>query len=463
VKRFAEFFSLLPRSLAGRVLLIILAGLVVAHAASFALLAIERERAVDRFAAAELSARIADYVRSGGSTTSPRERGFGPRRLRWQDVDALPSRPGDMEPAPAVFDEELRVLLRETFDRDPVVWIGFRDARRPDRLERPQGSPVGPRLGPPPPGDRVFKQVTVALSLPSGRMAIAESTVFRASLQVPTDAWVAIALIFFVTALFSVFAVQVALQPVRMLAGAAERLSRNIEEPPLLEEGGTEIRAATRAFNRMQDRLRRHVQGRALAFAAMSHDIRTPLTRMRLRLESLGPEARDRLSEDLDEIEAIAKSVLEVTRGLATDEPMTAVSVEEVIERMVRDNAALGRHLAWHGGAAPLVTRATALRRAIANVADNAFKYARDVEIALADSREALRIDVLDRGPGIADEHLGKVTAPFYRVEGSRNRETGGAGLGLAIAKDLVEGMGGELLLANRDGGGLRVTIVLPR
>src|SRR5262249_37066788 len=143
---------------------------------------------------------------------------------------------------------------------------------------------------------------------------------------------------------------------------------------------------------------------RALAFAAMSHDIRTPLTRMRLRLESLGPEARDRLSEDLDEIETIAKSALEVTRSLAPDEPMIAVDVEALVERIARDCAALGRHLAWRGSAAPLAARATALRRALDNVVDNAFKYGREVELALEDSREALRVEVFDRGPGIPPE-----------------------------------------------------------
>ena len=456
MKRLAEFFHLLPRSLAGRVLLIILAGLAVAHTASFALLAVERERAVDRFAAAELASRIADYVRSGPAAS---QRDFrGPRRLRWQDVESTGARPADMDPPPPIFDEELRNQLRDSFDRDPVVWVGLRDARRPDGL---RGERLPPRQ--PPPRDRVFKSVTVALALPGGRNAIAESTVFRASVHVPADAWIAIAIIFAVTAVFSAFAVRLALQPARLLAGAADRLSRNIEEPPLPERGATEIRAATRAFNRMQDRLRRHVQGRALAFAAMSHDIRTPLTRMRLRLESLGPEAREGLAEDLDEIETIAKSVLEVTRGLAPDEAMTTVDVEALIERIVRDFAALGRHLAWRGSAAPLVTRATALRRALDNVIDNAFKYGREVELSLADSRDALRIEVCDRGPGIAAEHLPKVTNPFYRVEGSRNRETGGAGLGLAIAKDIVEGMGGELRLANRGGGGLCVTFELPR
>ena len=305
--------------------------------------------------------------------------------------------------------------------------------------------------------------MTVALKLPGGRMAIAESTTLQPTLRIPTEAWASIVLIFIVTALFSFWAVRLAVQPVRMLADAADRLSRNIEEPPLPEQGATEIRDAAHAFNRMQDRLRRHVNSRALAFAAMSHDIRTPLTRMRLRLESLGEEARAKLEGDLAEIEGLARSALEVTRGLSPDEPTAKVDLGELVHRLVVDYAAMGSRIATSGTAAPVAARPMALRRALVNLVDNAFKYGTEVSIELADAAGQASVRVCDRGPGIPAEHLERVMTPFYRVEGSRNRETGGTGLGLAIAKDIVEGHGGELVLENRAGGGLCATIRLPR
>jgi len=250
---------------------------------------------------------------------------------------------------------------------------------------------------------------------------------------------------------------------VRMLADAAERLSRNIAEPPLPEQGAAEIRAAASAFNRMQDRLRRHVNGRAAAFAAMSHDIRTPLTRLRLRLETLGGDVRAKLEGDLDVIESLAKTALEVARELAPQEPMVPVDVEAMLRRLADDCAAPGAPIPVRGSAKPVVARPVALRRAIANLVDNAVKYGGEVGVELDEERDAVRIAVLDRGPGIAAEHLDKVTIPFYRVESSRSRDTGGAGLGLAIARDIVEGHGGELRLANRPGGGLAATVRLPR
>jgi signal transduction histidine kinase len=480
VKAATHFARALPSTLTGRVLLIIFAGLVVAHVASFAFFEIERARAIDRFAASDIAARIVDYARLP-IPSPPRP---GPRsRLRWQEVETLPPQPAEAAESRAVFTSELRRLLTENFGEDPVAWISSRDAPRPegpppprqtDPGTRPDRPPdAGPRPDRPPGGgfhpsgpggsDRSARLITVALKLPGGRNALAEAMLFQPSMQIPADAWVSVALIFIVTALFSILAVRLAVQPVRMLADAADRLSRNIDEAPLPEKGAIEIRAATRAFNRMQDRLRRHVNSRALAFAAMSHDMRTPLTRMRLRLESLSEDAKEKLGDDLREIEALARSVLEVTRSLSAEEAMVRVDIDVLLDRLVHDYAALGERIAFKGSSKLLDARPVALRRALGNLIDNALKYGKDVSVEIEDSGDRVGISVCDNGPGIPAEDLQKVVYPFYRVEGSRNRDTGGAGLGLAIAKDIVEGHGGELILQNRPDGGLRATIQLPR
>jgi signal transduction histidine kinase len=481
----------LPRTLTGRVLLIILAGLVVAHAASFMLFEVERARSLNRFAASEVAARIAEYVGASPAAGVGAPRAGTPRmrpRLHWQEVVAVGEPPGASSSPAAAFASELRRLLTESFHTDPVVWIASRDTQPGDaffpggaRFDGPFETRPAPER--PPEGQGFFTQrrgdevlrprgvftrggvklVTVALKLPDGRQALVETLVPQTSTQIPTEAWISVALIFVVTALFSLWAVRLAVKPVRMLADAAERLSRNIDEPPLPESGAAEIRAAARAFNRMQDRLKRHVNSRALAFAAMSHDIRTPLTRMRLRLESLDDKAKAKLSGDVSEIEAIAKSVLEVTRGLSPEEKMVRVDVGDLVGRLLRDYEPLGKDIACSGRCASVDARPGALRRALANLVDNALKYGRDVAVELAETPGNVSIRVCDRGPGIPPEDLERVTYPFYRVESSRNRETGGAGLGLAIAKDIVEGQGGELLLENRSGGGLCATIRLPR
>ena len=450
----------LPRTLAGRVLLILFGGLVVALVTSFAVFVVERARALERFAATDIASRIADYARAPAAPINPMAREPGPRtRLRWREVNALGDPPAGSRAASHGFTSEVRRLLSESLGADPVVWIATREAQRPPDPPWTR-APPSVSLGAP---DRNAALVTVALELPGGRKAVAESLVLQPSLQVPAEAWVSLLLLFAVTAIFSIWAVRLATQPVRMLADAAERLSRNIDEPPLPETGATEIRAATRAFNRMQDRLRRHVNSRALAFAAMSHDIRTPLTRMRLRLESLAPEARARIEDDLGEIESIARSVLEVARELASDEPMMRVDLDGLARRLLDDYAPLGARIALAGSCAPVTARPVALRRALANLVDNGLKYGEEVAIELEDSGDHAAMRVCDRGPGIPEEHLQKVVHPFYRVESSRNRDTGGSGLGLAIAKDIVEGQGGELLLENRAGGGFCATIRLPR
>ena len=444
-----------PRTLAGRVLLIIFMGLVVAHLASFAFYEVERARAIDRYTATDIASRIVEFARLPAATTPPPRGGGPPRpRIRWQEVDALGEAPATGEPPSAGFASELRRVLTETLGADPVVWISTREA------PHPPGAPPGPRPGGFERNARIF---SIALRLPGGRQAIAEAMAFQPSLQIPAEAWASIVLIFVVTAMFSIWAVRLAVQPMRMLAAAADRLSRNIDEPPLPEKGGEEIRAATRAFNRMQDRLRRHVNSRALAFAAMSHDIRTPLTRMRLRLETLGEAAKEKLEDDLKEIEQIARSVLDVTRGLSHEEAVTRVDLTSLVHRLLLDYAPLGHVIELSGGCEPVDARPLALRRALANLVDNALKYGKKVRVELRNWHEFAEIRVCDEGPGIPREDLEKVVYPFYRVESSRNRDTGGAGLGLAIAKDIVEGHGGELLLENVAAGGFCATIRLPR
>ncbi|MEP7262172.1 MAG: ATP-binding protein [Usitatibacter sp.] len=455
-----------PANLAGRIFLIIIAGLVVAHVASYALFEVERMRSIDRFLASDLATRITDAARAPITSlpSNAREGVLLRHRVRWRDVDKLEPAPDTEQPS-AQFMSELRRLLAENFEEDPIAWTSITPFVADAWLQRPppRGGGPGPRMMPQARFQRPTQLLTVALRFKGGREATVETPYVQPVHGIPTEAWTAIALVFAVTASFTILAVRLAVRPVRMLGEAADRLSRNIEEPPLPEKGAADIRTATRAFNRMQDRLRRHVNSRSLAFAAMSHDIRTPLTRMRLKLESLGDEARESLETDLDEIQAISRSALEMTRDLAPDESIVPVDLHALVEKLAGDYAAMSVAIPVTGDAPAVNARPAALRRALGNLVDNAIKYGRDITIVLGGGREHATIEVADRGPGIPEEDLPKVVYPFYRVESSRNRETGGAGLGLAIAKDIVEGQGGELVIVNREGGGLSATMRLPR
>ena len=253
-------------------------------------------------------------------------------------------------------------------------------------------------------------------------------------------------------------------RPLSKLAQAADAVGESVRHPPLVEEGVREIRDATRAFNTMQDRLLRYLDSRTNVLAAMSHDLRTPLTRMRLRVEAVSEERlRTRFASDLDEMEALVHGALALFKGLDDDERFERVDVNELLETLVAEYGELGAAVGLQGKAmAPVQGKPRALKRCLRNLVDNALKFAQRAAIEVEDG-DALVILVSDEGPGIPEEFLERVFEPFYRLESSRNRDTGGTGLGLSIARDVVQAHGGSLTLRNRPEGGLIAELRLPR
>jgi signal transduction histidine kinase len=262
----------------------------------------------------------------------------------------------------------------------------------------------------------------------------------------------------------SLLAVRYATRPLRQLAEAADALGRNLDAVPLPETGPLETRRAVRAFNGMQQRLRRMVAERSRALAAVSHDLRTPLTRLRLRAELVGDrQLRQQMVADVADMQAMIEATLDYLRDLRSESPRP-IDLNALLSSLAQDERSLGRQVTLSGEAnAPYVGRLSALKRAIANLVNNAIQYAGAAELRVVDEAGRLQLIVEDRGPGIAPAELARVTEPYYRVDASRSRETGGVGLGLAIAKDVAVLHGGELQLENRPGGGLRATLVLPR
>jgi len=260
-------------------------------------------------------------------------------------------------------------------------------------------------------------------------------------------------------------AVQQVTRPLRQLAQAADALGSDLDAAPLREDGPTETRHAIQAFNRMQAKIKRLVTERARALAAVSHDLRTPLTRLRLRTELIDDEVlRDQMSSDLEVMAAMIDGTLGYLRGLQANEVVRNLDINALLESMADDARVLGRSIQIQGQAQQAYPgRLTALRRAIQNLIDNAFKYGQGASIRVDDTPAILRITVEDNGPGLAPPELAKVTEPYYRVNSAHGQPGDGVGLGLSIVKDVALMHGGELTLANRPQGGLAATLSLPR
>ena len=261
-------------------------------------------------------------------------------------------------------------------------------------------------------------------------------------------------------------------RPLAELAGAARRLATDLRQPPLPERGPVETREAARAFNAMQAHIRAGIEDRERFLAAVSHDLKTPVTRLRLRSEMLADgDLRERYIADLDEMQHLLEGALDYLRGKAVDEPVQAVDIVALVESLVDDYAGLGDVTLAAPDALQCPARPRALRRALMNLIDNALKYGRRAEVTLQRRGGTIEVMVDDEGPGVDEAELERVFEPFHRLEGSRSRDTGGSGLGLAIARQIARAHGGDITLANRANradradrakGGLRAVLTLP-
>ncbi|MBZ2172213.1 ATP-binding protein [Nitratidesulfovibrio sp. SRB-5] len=275
-------------------------------------------------------------------------------------------------------------------------------------------------------------------------------------------------------------------RPLRMLADAADEFGAGLVRAPLPERGPLEIRRAAQAFNRMQDRIRQFVDERGRLLAAISHDLRTPVTRMRLRADQVEPpELRERFLTDLDEIRDLLSTTIDFVRSTDSREATAAVDVAALLESLAEDCLDLhagqtGQTIqAGQAGQTPLritvhgtaegrpthiQAQPLALKRCLSNLLENAVRYGGgQVDVEVRDTGDTLTVAIRDRGPGLPEHCTDKVFEPFFRVEHSRNRQTGGSGLGLSIARNIARQHGGDIILANREGGGLEALLHLPR
>lgn len=252
-------------------------------------------------------------------------------------------------------------------------------------------------------------------------------------------------------------------RPIRVFADAAERLGADPEAEPLAATGPSEVRTAIHAFNDMQAKLRAHMRQRTQTVAAIAHDLRTPLTRLRFRVEQAPEAVRDRMVADIEEMDALIAQAMAYVRGEAAADRSETFDLDALAADCAGGFTETGAAVTFDGGGGlPVQADPAALRRALANLIDNALKYGGVGRVrAFADAGRAV-VTVEDDGPGLADEELEAVFEPFHRAERSRNRETGGAGLGLTVARQAARAHGGDVVLANREGGGLTARLTLP-
>jgi len=491
---------LVPRTLFGRLVIVLVAGLTVAQLLGALVSFEERGRALSRASGMQPAQRIADVVRLLDSVT-PAERArivaildSPPRRV------ALVSAPSDPERASSTSARALMfsALLRAALGDERPVRVLTREGAGPDGLPpgwgpphdgEPMppgwgpprnGEPMGPGWGPPHEGEPMGPHhsamgrgrfggrgahVLAQVRLADGQWVAFDNLVTREDAALPWRLLATLGGLLAAVIALSYFAVRWITRPIAVLANAAEALGRDIHRPPLPEQGPLELRRAAHAFNTMQSRLVRFIEDRTRILAAMSHDLKTPITRMRLRADLLDDDVlRARFEKDLKEMEAMVAQTLDFMRGVETREPARPVDVDALLESLQADHEEMGHRMAIEGRARePISASPPALKRCLGNLLDNAIAYGGSATVIVEDSPSALVLRIRDAGPGIPEPELERVFEPFYRLEASRSRETGGTGLGLAIARNIARAAGGDVRLANRAQGGLEATLTLPR
>ena len=264
--------------------------------------------------------------------------------------------------------------------------------------------------------------------------------------------------------LVSLFAMRWVTRPLSTLAHAADELGRDLNRPPLPERGPLEVRAAAAAFNTMQARLRDYIYERTRILTAVSHDLRTPITRMRLRAELLADEElKTKLVRDLQEMENMTNATLSFLRGFEDREALQSVDLMALLESLETDSVDTGYDVQLHGRVdRPVMLRPRALRRLLDNLVTNAIRYGKRAIVTVEDLGSEMVIRVRDAGAGIPSQELEKVFEPYYRLETARSQDGGGTGLGLSIARNIAELHGGTLVLQNHPAGGLEAIFTLP-
>lgn len=460
--------KVMPRSLGGQLVVLLIGALLVVQVIGFVVFTGDRADAVRSASRAGLFENMASVMRvlvrsPEDARADLADAATTPRLRYWVTESSAVAAAGDddddddHESVPAhPLERMLAFPLREQ-PRLAVIDDDGEVAKRPRDFRRQPGR-RGPRGG-----ERY--DVLASIPFPDGGWLNAQTDVRAETVDFP---WASVVSAFALAAAILVivmFTARRVTRPLAALADSAEAFGRGGQPRPLPETGPSEVRRLTAAFNRMQDRLERFIADRTRMLAAIGHDLRTPITSLRLRAELLDDEeARTKMVATLDDMQTMAEAALAFARDDATAEPVRTVDLEALTESLCDDLSALDHEVTFSGdGRFPYPCRPAALKRALGNLIENAVRYGKRARVTLDNSDAGPRIVVDDDGPGIPEDRVEDVFKPFVRLETSRSRETGGVGLGLAIARSMVLAHGGEIALSNRPEGGLRVEVRLPQ
>ena len=439
-----------PRSLATRTALVLLVGLAIVQMAGLTIHALDRLDVQRLAQARDIAIRVVGIYRSVALTDPDRRTAVIADLHRGPDLQSALSDSPPQVDLPAMPIQEQR-LLRINMN---LVPLGAPQLRWREMVIY---------------GGRGWHRAVIGMRLPDGQWVNV-----TAELK-PLRPWhsptflAAFVLMTVAAALLTLWAVRRLIAPVRALADAAEALGRDVNAAPLPEGGPTEVAVAAVAFNTMAGRIRRFVQDRTELLTAIGHDLRTPITRLKLRAEFVDDEElRAKILTDLEELEAMVSATLAFGRDARTTEPVSPLDLAELLRTILDEtgdaNPDLLDKLHYEGPAHLTVrARSLALKRVLVNLVTNAVNYGGSASVRLsADGEHMVVVEIEDDGPGIPPTELDQVFEPFHRGEPSRNRETGGVGLGLPIARNIMRAHGGDVTLANRPAGGARATVTLP-
>lgn len=450
-----------PLSLFARLLLVMFGSIAAAQLISGLIIYSDREAQASRGAVFEWTGRIAGMIRLMESI-DVKDRRAALARMQSSGADEPPQRV--LVLSEGGFDKEFENNFSDRLNLmlGPGQDIGIARAK-PETTPDTVLVSLGPKDSDAPPAHAF----DVHLKLVDGDELIARLLVTpRVRSPFPPNWYVHIAILIGVLACSALLLARTVTLPLGALVRAADSLGQGIRPPPLPERGPRELRRAAHAFNTMQDRLRRYLDGRTRILAAMSHDLKTPITRLRLRTENITDDAvkQGKFVKDLDEMEAMVQGALGMLQGMDSEEAIQRVDLNALIATLSEDFSEAGLPVEVQGHArAPIPVRPQALRRALSNLLQNAQHYASRAWLSLDETASQVIFQVRDNGPGIPADQLERVFEPFYRLETSRNRSTGGTGLGLSIARDIAQAHGGELTLANATEGGLVATLRLAK
>ena len=463
---FVRFLGRLwPKRLLGQTVLLVLLALFIAQVVSALIVRGEAREffrgAEARFIAERISS-IAALMRDTPLTLQDRTaEAFSSRRFRvW--VSETPAAPAAHERHETEHSAEIVRRIAAEMEIPPPLPIRIKVSESDDgEWHLPMRLPGDRTIG----GKRELgPRILISLAVTPNRWVNAAIIERWPHGLIRPEVWIAFFVAAAAIAVVLFFALRRINRPLTRLSEAASRLGRGEHIDPLSEDGPADIRDATRAFNDMQTRLHRFIRDRTQMLAAISHDLRTPITSLRLRAEMIDDEeTRDKMIATLEEMQRMTEAGLAFAREESVEEATRKTDIAALIASICDDFTDMGHEVTFTPTKyAPYPCRPTALGRALRNLIGNAATYGIRARVSMSGNGDQLEIVIDDDGPGIAPENMSRVFEPFVRLEESRNRETGGMGLGMAIARDIVVRHGGDIYLENRDGGGLRLTIHLP-